>query len=166
MDLTLYSPELLAIYQEEGELMLPLDLVDGFGKFEEVQDKLIDMPQIEWQTMHYFSEGVYTRVGYMPAGAIYTGFPHRHTTTNLVLQGAISVIVVDETGKAERKGVLKAPDIFVSQPNTKKIGYTHEDTIFVNSFGLEGIPVECRNIEHLDIIEEFIFDRSVLWSAS
>jgi hypothetical protein len=154
--------ELLEAYRQVGEVVLPLDRIDGLGRFEEIQDKLLDLPQAPWQTMHYFSEGTYTRVAFMPAGAIYTGYPHNHTTTNIVVQGAISVVVVDSAGKAESRGVLKAADIFVSGPGTKKLGFTHEDTIFVNVFGLEGIPAEMCGIDHLDVIEEYIFDRSEL----
>lgn len=160
--LAVLEAELMEAYRKVGEVVLPLDCIDGLGKFEEIQDKLIDMPQVKWQTMHYFSDGVYTRVAYMPAGAIYTGYAHNYTTTNLVLQGAISVVVVDATGKAYDRGVLKAADVFISGPGTKKIGFTHEDTIFVNTFGLEGVAPEMRNIEHIDVIEDYIFDRGTL----
>lgn len=161
MDLTIYSPELLALYQEEGELILPLDLVDGYGKIEALETQWKEMEQVEWQTRHHFSDGVYTRESYVPAGTVLTGYRHKQETVSIVTQGAISVVTIDQTGRAERKGILKAPDIIVTKPGIKKVGYTHEDTIFVNCFPLSDIPLDKRSEEFIDLIEETIFYKDV-----
>lgn len=147
----------LEVYKEEKDLFLPVDLVDGFGKVHKLEDWLRTKEVVEWKTNHYFSDGVYTRETFVPAGAIITGYRHKQKTVSLLTKGIISVIGVDELGYAKDYGTLEAPLTFVTEPKIKKVGLTHEDTIFLNAFCITAIPEEYHNIEHIDMIEEFIF---------
>lgn len=149
----------LALYKEVGDLAIPFEAVDGYGKIEEIEKKLSEMDQVKWETKHYFSDGVYTRETFIPSGTTLTGYRHKHTTISMLLKGAISVLAVDKSGRATNFGVLSAPDIIVTKPFMKKIGFAHEDVIFVNSFSISEIPVEFHNEEHIDIIEDYIFEK-------
>lgn len=75
---------------------------------------------------HHFADGIYGRELFIPAGTVLTGKIHRHSTLNLLIQGDITVT----TPEGMRR--IQAPAVFVSEPGTKKAGYAHTDTIWVN----------------------------------
>lgn len=145
--------------KEEKELILPLSSVDGYGKIEQIEEELKKREQAEWETKHYFSEGAYTRETFVPAGSVLTGYRHKHQTVSILSKGIISVLGVDKLGHATDYGVIEAPLTFVTEPGIKKIGYTHEEVVFINAFSLEGLPKEFHNIENIDKVEDFIFDK-------
>lgn len=152
------TPEKLymEVYREEKSTILPKELVDGYGKIEEVEAKLKELEQVKWETKHYFSDGVYTRETFVPAGSMLTGYRHKQRTVSMLVKGIISVIGVDKLGYATDYGVLEAPMIFVTEPGIKKIGFSHEDTVFVNSFA---VPQEICSEVSLTELEEFIFEK-------
>ena len=156
----------LKAYEEVGKFFLPFEAVDGFGNVEKIEEKLKEMDMAAWTTRHHFSDGVYTRETFIPKDTILTGYRHKQHTVSVLVSGVISVMSVDDLGHAEDKGVLVAPKIFTTKPNIKKIGFAHEDTIFVNSFSLAGIPEEYHNEESLDMIEEHIFYKDTPCQAS
>lgn len=155
----------LLVYEELGREIIPLSSIDGLGKIEQIEagmfklgeDKVFEFAA--WETKHHFSDGVYTRETFIPAGTLLTGIRHKQKTISILAQGAITVMGVDRQGRATDYGVLVAPFIMVTEPNIKKIGYAHEDTVFINSFSLAGIPKEYHNEEGLEMIEDYIFDK-------
>ena len=146
-------------YKKMGEMVLPFDMIDGYGKLEEIEEALLEMEQAKWQTQHHFSDGVYTRETFVPRGTVLTGWRHRQETVSILAAGAISVVAVDKQGRAIKLGLMMAPQVVVTKPGMKKIGYAHEDTVFINSFSLEGIPKKYHNKESIDIIESYIFEK-------
>lgn len=162
---TTRTPEKLYmdLYREEKTLLLPKELVDGFGKIEEVEAKLKELDQVKWETNHHFSDGVYTRETFVPAGSMLTGFRHKQRTVSILVKGIISVVGVDKLGYATDFGVLEAPKVFVTEPGIKKIGFAHEDTVFVNSFA---IPEYLCSEDKLVELEDFIFEKEEVCQAS
>jgi hypothetical protein len=149
----------LRSYEEEGATFLPLEYLDGWGSVQKLEEALFKLPKAKWTTKHYFSDGVYTRETYIPKGTLLTGYRHKQETVSILVKGVISVVVSDTEGRAESKGVLVAPLVFVTKPGLKKIGLAHEDTVFINSFPLAGIPEEFHNEENIMAIENYIFDK-------
>lgn len=80
----------------------------------------------ELKETHHFADGIYGRELFIPAGTVLTGKIHRHSTLNLLIQGDITVTTPDGMKR------IQAPAVFVSEPGTKKAGYAHTDTIWVN----------------------------------
>jgi len=150
------------VYQANSLFFLPIEQISGYGRIEEIEEKLSSLEQVKYTTDHYFSDGVYTRETKIPKGTMLTGYRHRNETISILVSGVISVIGVDSLGYAEDFGVLTAPKIFSTKPGIKKIGLAHEDTIFVNSFSLKDLDKKYHSIEYIDIIEEHIFDRGTL----
>ena len=87
--------------------------------------------QIDLQTEHFFSPGIYTRILYIPKGVILTGKIHKEPILNIMVKGEISVLL-----GAEVKRII-APFICVSPAGSKKIGFAHEDTIWIGCHGTE-----------------------------
>lgn len=75
---------------------------------------------------HSFAGPIYVRQIFIPKGSIATGRIHRFEHPIFFMSGDVSVF--DEHTGTNR---IKAPCHFVSKPGTKRVLYTHEDTIIV-----------------------------------
>ena len=150
---------ILDSYKEVGEFVLPFERIDGLGNIEKIEQAILVKPQADYETKHYFSDGVYTRETTVRKDCVLTGYRHKHETVSVLASGVISVMAVDESGRATDYGVLVAPLVFVTKPGMKKIGFAHEDTVFINSFSITDIPKEFQSEEFIDVIEDFIFDK-------
>ena len=73
---------------------------------------------------HVFAPGVYGRQIFIPAGTLVVGKIHRHAHLNFLIQGTVSVAT--EEGPVQ----YHAPLMMVSKAGTKRVVYTHEDTIW------------------------------------
>lgn len=149
----------ISVYRELANEIIPFEALDGYGKIEAIEKKILEVEQAPFVTKHYFSDGVYTRETFVSAGSILTGYRHKHETISILAKGAISVIAVDRQGYATDLGVMMAPQIVVTKPEMKKIGLAHEDVLFINSFSLAGLPKEFHNVESINIIEDYIFEK-------
>ncbi len=92
-----------------------------------LEDKLKTLDrQVEFETRHFFANGVYVRELIIPAGVVLTGHIHKHEHIAICTQGEISIF--DEAGLRK----VKAGDVFVSRPGIKRAGYAHSETRFLN----------------------------------
>ncbi len=113
---------------EAGDLV-PLDLPTSptYGQLKQLEQAIVDNCEpAELKETHHFADGIYGRELFIPAGTVLTGKIHRHSTLNLLIQGDITVTTPEGMKR------IQAPAVFVSPPGTKKAGYAHTDTIWVN----------------------------------
>jgi hypothetical protein len=82
----------------------------------------------EMEVKHTFLDGMYVRELFIPKGTLLVGKMHKLPCVNVVSKGDISVLT--ETGSAR----VKAGYSVVSPAGIQKVGYAHEDTVFVNVF--------------------------------
>lgn len=87
--------------------------------------------------VHRFADGMYIRELFIPKGGCITGKIHRHSHPSFLMKGDISI--VSESGGVQR---LKAPCVVIAPPGTKRIGYAHEDTVWVTVHATEETDVE------------------------
>lgn len=80
---------------------------------------------------HTFLDGMYMRELFIPKGTLLVGKIHKQPCMNVVSRGDISVMT--ETGSAR----VKAGYSIVSPAGIQKVGYAHEDTVFLNVFRTE-----------------------------
>ena len=149
----------LALYAEEAKQILDISYLDGYGKVEKVEELLKTLPPAATYTNHYFSDGVYTRESFIPANTMLTGWRHKTSTISIMMFGVISIVLIDEFGKASDITMFNGDHIFVTKPHTKKVGFAHEDTLFVNSFSLAGLDPKYWNEDNIDKVEEFLFEK-------
>lgn len=90
----------------------------------------------EFDVEHTLIEGVYTRTLFIPKGSLLVGKIHIKECVNIVAKGDISVLT--ETGS----GRFKAGHVATSQPGIQKVGYAHEDTVFINVFRTDETDIE------------------------
>lgn len=90
----------------------------------------------EFDVEHTLIKGVYTRTLFIPKGSLLVGKIHLKECVNIVAKGDISVLT--ETGS----GRFKAGHVATSQPGIQKVGYAHEDTVFINVFRTDETDIE------------------------
>lgn len=89
-----------------------------------VEQKLINLPQTELPLQHHFSNGVYAREIAIPPGIAIIGKIHKYQSLNIVSKGEITVLSTDGFKR------IKAPATFISNPGVKRLGITHEETVW------------------------------------
>lgn len=92
-------------------------------------------------------DGLYTRTLFIPKGCELIGKIHRKPCVNIVAKGDITIMT--ETGYLR----VQAGYSVTSPAGIQKIGFAHEDTIFINVFHTDVTDIE--NIEADLIVESF-----------
>ena len=77
--------------------------------------------QIDLPLVHEFTPGIYMRTIFMPAGLRVIGKTHKTEHFNIVHTGKARVMINGEIKE------IKAPDMFVSGQEVKKVLYIEED---------------------------------------
>lgn len=125
----------------------PEDFREGVMKLEA---EMLKACQVEIPPVHYFAHNVYAREITIPAGVLLTGQIHHQSQINIISKGDISI--------RTEEGVIrvKAPAVVVSPPGTKRIGYTHEETVWITVLGTElTTPEEVEQTLVASTYEEF-----------
>lgn len=102
---------------------------------------------------HSFSDGLYMREMFIPKGTVIVGKIHNHSHPSFLLKGDITVYSED---KGEQR--LRAPKYFVSPAGVKRVGYAHEDTIWITIHLNEENSKDLKKLEKeitSDSYEEF-----------
>lgn len=124
----------LSIPLPEGVVIDPTKL----DKIESLEKKMLEMPQAECSVEHKFGPGVYIREVHFPADTYAIGHEQNFEHMNVFVKGRITIF---DNGVAKE---IKAPMVFVGKPG-RKIGYIHEESIWLNIY-----PTEEQNIEKLE----------------
>jgi len=112
--LSLAEIEPLKSLKVEGMLNVPPE------RIEQVEAKLLPLPQVDCPLVHHFAPGVYMREVLMPRGTFVIGHQHKTKHFNIVLTGRAAVMM---DGKLHH---IIAPCIFVSEPGVRKVLYIFE----------------------------------------
>lgn len=89
------------------------------------------LPQVELKVIHHFSEGVYARELYIPAGVVLIGEIHKFKNLNILSKGCIQVLTED--GMKE----IEAPFTIVSPAGTKRIARALTDCVWTTIHGTD-----------------------------
>lgn len=90
------------------------------------EDALAQTPEGIAPVDHVFAKGMYARCMNLPKGTIATGKIHATEHINILAYGELDIWY---EGNYSR---IKAPTIFVSKPNVKKIAHAIEDSVIIN----------------------------------
>jgi quercetin dioxygenase-like cupin family protein len=124
-------------------------------QIERLQAEMVQMPQVDLQTEHYFSEaGMYCRKVFRPAGTLIVGKVHKQHHLFLCAMGEI--IAWTENGMKR----LQAGDVVESKPGTKRVTLAVTDAI--------GVTVHRTDKTDLDEIEAELVepDNTALFDSS
>lgn len=132
-----------------SNLKIRKDILDFEAKLSKMPGAVLGDNNIT-PVKHSFSEGVYSREMFIPKGMALVGKIHKHACHNFILKGDITVWSEEEGEKR-----IKAPYSFVSKPGTKRVGYAHEDTIWVNVHSNPDNKTDLSHIEDRVIAKDY-----------
>lgn len=118
------SVDLKVHVEVPSQELIPLARVPSREQILRLERELMKCPQIEIPVRHYHCKGLYAREITIPKGIILTGKTHRTEHLNILSKGDITVLT--DSGMKR----LQGPYTMVSQPGTKRVGYTHEETVW------------------------------------
>lgn len=97
------------------------------GKILALEAAMFAMPEhhVEIKTTHHFAPGIYMREIFIPKGTTLTGKIHKTEHLNIVSHGRLTVWTEDGMKTLAASMVIK------SQPGTKRVGFAHEDTVWI-----------------------------------
>lgn len=103
--------------------------------------------------IHAFAPGAYGRQIFIPKDTLVVGKIHKHAHLNFLMKGKVSVAT--EEGPV----LLEGPLMMVSKAGTKRVVYTHEDTVWAtvhltDKTDLEQIEDEiiAKSYDELDLV--------------
>lgn len=105
-------------------------------KLERAEAWMLTHEQVDVPVRHYFSQGVYAREITIPKDTYLTGKIHKYAQLNILSKGDISVLTEDGIKR------VRAPFTIVSPPGTKRIAYTHEETVWTTIHGTDETDLE------------------------
>jgi hypothetical protein len=110
-----------------------------------LEEAMKSMPEAVYadffKTTHHFEDGIYMRECLIPAGFVLTGKVHSTGHYNMLVQGKITVWTEDGIK------TLSAPAVIKSKPGIKRVGYAHEDAIWIT---VHHNPSNERDIEKVE----------------
>jgi quercetin dioxygenase-like cupin family protein len=110
------------------------------GKVFQLEQKMLEQPQLDLPVKHHFSQGVYARELFIPAGTLLTGKIHKYEQLNILSQGEMSVLTEEGVKR------VKAPFHIVAPPGTKRIAYAHTDCTWTTIH-----QTELRDVEEIEM---------------
>jgi len=96
------------------------------SKILRLENALMEGEKIEPVIKHYFADGMYAREMFVPKGSVFVGKIHKTEHICACLMGHFTIVSELRTYDA------RPPMVVVSKPGTKRVGYAHEDSIWVN----------------------------------
>lgn len=99
---------------------------------------------IDMRLTHRFTDGIYIREIFNPAGALITTKVHKVEHPFVLLRGRISTFVPEDRGRIEH---LSAPHMGVTKAGTRRVIFVHEDTVFMT---FHPNPTNTRDLAELE----------------
>lgn len=90
-----------------------------------LQATMATLPQVELETKHYFSDGMYARVLVMPKGCVVVGKKHLKGHFFIVSKGRVSLAGTEEAR------IMEAGAVHISTPGEKRAIVAMEDSIIM-----------------------------------
>jgi hypothetical protein len=111
-----------------------------YAQVRALEHEIAKLPPVDTPITHHFADGIYGREMFIPAGTVITGKIHRMSTLNILLSGEIHI--TGEDGTVQR---ITAPQVFVTEPGTKKVCFAHTDARFMNVH-----PTKLRDLSAIE----------------
>jgi len=135
------------------------DIIEKMGipskeQIDKLQFEMAKMPQVELETEHYFSGGMYCRKLIRPAGTLIVGKVHLKDHFFMCAKGEI--IAWSEKGMK----TLRAGDIIESKQGTKRVTYAVTDSIGITFHKTDKTDLNEIEAELIEPDATSLFDSS------
>jgi len=130
------------------------NVVPSREQIDRLQNEMVNLPQVELPTEHFFSDGMYCRRVYRNAGTIIVGKVHKKDHFFMCVKGEI----LAWTEKGMKKMV--AGDIIESKSGTKRVTLATMDSIGVTVHRTDKTDLDEIEAELIEPDETALFDSS------
>lgn len=116
-----------------------------------------DLEKVDCPLTHRFCNGLYIRQVFMKKDTFVTSMVHKTTHPFFVLKGSVSVF-----SENDGEQIIDAPYIGETKPNTRRMLYMHEDTIWVTVHITDIKPKDDSEesvLEAVELITEDIIEK-------
>lgn len=117
-----------------------------------LQEAMRALPQIEFETIHKFADGMYARILPRAAGVLIVGRVHKREHFYIVTKGRVQV--ADDNGVNE----YEAGTVLVSQPGTKRAVLALEDSVCMTVHRTDLTDLDAIEAELVEPDETALFD--------
>ena len=107
------------------------NLVNLSKNVDEVEQLMLNLPQVECSVSHTFAPGLYLREVFLPGNTWAIGHYQNFEQLNVMVKGKVEMYLDDGTTK-----ILEAPQIFMGKPG-RKVGFIIEDTVWYNVYNTD-----------------------------
>lgn len=117
---------------------------------DELEASMMEYPDalIEGPLVHRFTEGMYMREIFMPAGSLWTSKIHKTEHPYVVSYGKVAVSV-----DADEWYEITAPYTGITKPGTRRVLYILEDCIWTTFHRIDGMKSEFNDLSEKEIEE-------------
>jgi len=129
-------------------------VVPTIEQIEKLQSEMVKMPQVELETEHYFSGGMYCRKLIRPAGTLIVGKIHKKDHFFMCVLGQI--IAWSENGMK----TLNPGDIIESKSGTKRVTLATMDSIGITIHKTDKTDLDEIEVELIEPEAISLFDSS------
>jgi hypothetical protein len=128
-------------------------------QIERLESAMLAAPfeKMQIKTTHYFAKGLYAREVFIPKGTLLTGKIHKSECISIMPMGDKTLLTEDGIRR------IKAPFTAVGRPGLKRVGFAHEDSIWITVHAtterdLEKLESEliAKNYDDVDLSESDI----------
>jgi len=98
---------------------------DPSAFIDNMEVELLKLDQVDCPVTHRFTKGMYIREIFIPKGTLLTSMEHKTQHPFVVSQGCIAVV-----SQNEDRVVYTAPHTGITEPNTRRMLYAVEDTVW------------------------------------
>jgi quercetin dioxygenase-like cupin family protein len=116
---------------------LPIDP----DKMFHLERALATLPQADFKLVNRFLDGLYARQVTLPKGCLLTSKVHLRQHLAFILTGDVSVWTDQDFQR------VKAPQVIVTEPGTKRVLFAHEDTTWITVHASKAKSVEEAEAE-------------------
>src|SRR5277367_5109109 len=86
-----------------------------------LKEAILSMPQLQFETLHYFADGMYGRWLFRPKNTVIVGKIHKKEHFYLCIFGAVQI----------EKTIHRAPSLIVCPPGTQRAVLALEDSVCI-----------------------------------
>lgn len=127
-----------------GALQASVGVMNRRKAIENLESVMNEFPAIEQPLTHHWAEGLYAREIFNPKGCLIVTKIHKQPNFSFIMRGKLTVIT------EEGQMTLVAPKFFKTNAGTKRVLFSHEDTVFVT------VHPNIDNCEELEVLENRI----------
>ena len=117
--------------------MSDLAAIGNMPEILQIEEQILQLPQVDCPVQHYQIPGVYARSMFIPAGTVLTGKIHNFESIAILAKGTIRIT------NGTDSYVISEGHIMVDQPGVKRLGYTETDVVFITVHRTDNTEIEA-----------------------